>query len=96
VTTLSTHVLDTARGLPAAGIVVTLDGAHTATTDTDGRAQLGELPDGPHELTFAAGPYLGDAAFYDDITVAFRVRGEAHLHVPLLLSPFGYSTYRGS
>ena len=100
-TVLSTHVLDTSRGTPAAGIAVTLlspgdEAIGAATTDADGRARLGELGPGTHRLVFAVGDYLGPEAFYDDITVTFRVASEAKLHVPLLLSPFGYSTYRGS
>ncbi|HVZ87044.1 MAG TPA: hydroxyisourate hydrolase [Polyangia bacterium] len=109
---LSTHVLDVALGRPAAGVALRLeilDGETrrllaTAATDTDGRA--GDLlPDatlapGTYRLTFETGAYFqgtGRATFYPRVEVTFQVTapGEHH-HVPLLLSPFGYSTYRGS
>jgi 5-hydroxyisourate hydrolase len=107
VTAVTTHVLDTARGRPAPGMQVVLetyseDGwlpLATALTDTDGRAaDLAESPAGPglHRLVFATGAYLGDGAFFPEVTVTFEIAEEEHLHVPLLLSPFGYSTYRGS
>jgi 5-hydroxyisourate hydrolase len=112
VTTLSTHVLDVARGVPARGIAIALfavDSAERrllaqAITNADGRtdAQLAtNLAAGTYELVFAAGPYLelsAGAAFYDDIAIRFRIAGGAggHYHVPLLLAPWGYSTYRGS
>lgn len=112
---ISTHVLDTARGRPAAGIAVALsmfdDGAGTwlslmtAATDPDGR--VGELlPHGTpllagrYRLVFATAAYFAAHAtptFYPAVTVEFDVTDAAqHYHVPLLLSPFGYSTYRGS
>jgi 5-hydroxyisourate hydrolase len=106
--TLSTHILDTALGRPAQGIRVTLSHGSTelgsAVTDADGRVkdlhgkrQLGE---GDYLLTFHVGPYFAAAkreSFYNVITIDFRVGAVAqHYHVPLLLSPFGYSTYRGS
>ena len=100
---LSTHVLDTSRGRPAAGVPVTLyrqDGTRLtdAVTDADGRVR--DLPvDGPggYRLVFATGDYLGADAFYPEVSVAFRIGApDEHYHVPLLLSPFGYSTYRGS
>lgn len=118
--TLSTHVLDTARGVPAAGITVDLfalrsteDAANkstpartllaTAVTNDDGRtgAPLAtDLAPGTYELVFAVGDYFarsGTAAFFDAIPVRFTVSaGMERLHVPLLLSPWGYSTYRGS
>lgn len=106
--TLSTHVLDTALGRAAAGIRVTLsrDGKEigSAATDTDGRAKdlQGKMPlaDGSYMLTFSVGGYFAAAkreTFYDKIVIEFKVGGKAqHYHVPLLLSPFGYSTYRGS
>jgi 5-hydroxyisourate hydrolase len=118
--TISTHVLDTALGRPAPGITVRLDrldrlddgasGAEprpvgTGTTDADGRVRdllpAGEtLPEGIYRLTFDTGAYHADAgvpAFYPQVVVHFRVEaGDGHYHVPLLLSPFGYSTYRGS
>ncbi|WP_063784177.1 2-oxo-4-hydroxy-4-carboxy-5-ureidoimidazoline decarboxylase [Streptomyces sp. SBT349] len=111
--TVSTHVLDTAAGHPAAGIPVTLStapaptGAWTAhaasLTDRDGRcADLPALPGDAAlaRLTFAVEPYLagagGGAAFFPEVTAAFAVVPGEHYHVPLLLSPFGYSVYRGS
>jgi 5-hydroxyisourate hydrolase len=110
-TGITTHVLDTARGRPAAGVLVSLERAlesgwrplGRATTDADGRAGglLSARPDnGRYRLTFDTGTYfrgLGEAGFYPEVTVTFVVEGgEDHYHVPLLLSPFGYSTYRGS
>lgn len=105
-THLTTHVLDAATGTPAAGVAITLarlDGETIAegTTDADGRLALGpdRLADGDYALTFGTGAYFrerGVASFHPVATVAFTVGGEGHLHVPLLLSPFAYSTYRGS
>jgi 5-hydroxyisourate hydrolase len=100
---VSTHVLDAVRGRPAAGVLVTLtspDGAVIAsgTTDGDGRvaALAGDLQPGVYRLAFAVEDYLGET-FYPEIVIAFRVRdGAQHHHVPLLLSPYAYSTYRGS
>ena len=96
---LSTHVLDTASGMPAPGVPVALeafDGSTLArgSTDTDGRLRLwdGDLPTGTHRLVFETG---GD--FFPEVTVVFRVTEPGrHLHIPLLLSPYGYTTYRGS
>ena len=113
---LTTHVLDTARGRPAAGLRIdfaelTADGvAHTirtVVTDADGRARLladGELRVGRFEITFHVAEYfrqagipLSDPPFYDRIPVRFAVaEPERHYHVPLLVSPFGYVTYRGN
>jgi len=104
--TVTTHVLDTARGRPAAGVAVRLervagDGwqpVGSGQTDADGRVR--DLPPtsaGRYRLIFDTGAYLGDDAFYPQVTVEFRLeQGEDHYHVPLLLSPYGYSTYRGS
>ncbi len=96
---LSTHILDTAKGRPAAGIEVKLcDAARqplkTVTTDADGRALVDEnLAAGVFELVFA----VHASAFLEDVVVRFRIaEGEAKYHVPLLISPFGYTTYRGS
>ena len=98
---ITTHVLDTAKGKPAAGMRVTLrrgdsvifDGA----TDNDGRARLMEKAEpGTYELTFDTGAYNPDG-FFPSASITFRVDNpNQHYHVPLLLSPFGYSTYRGS
>ena len=98
---LSTHVLDTARGIPAAGVAIELrhgDRVIDATTDGDGRARLLEAtPEGEYELVFAVGDYFGERAFLDRVPVRFRIADpEAHYHVPLLVSPWSYSTYRGS
>jgi 5-hydroxyisourate hydrolase len=98
---LSTHVLDTARGRPAAGVTVELwrDGAvlATATTDPDGRISFGDVEAGEYELVFAAGDYFGERTFLDRIPVRFRIADAASkYHVPLLVSPWSYSTYRGS
>ena len=101
--TLSTHVLDTAHGRPARGVPVQLhDGSGgllaEGLTDDDGRvASLGaELPAGTYTLRFQVSAHQPDG-FYPEVTVTFTVAdGERHYHVPLLLSPFGYATYRGS
>lgn len=96
---LSTHVLDAARGRPAAGVAVRLerDGAvvATAVTDADGRvADVGPLAAGVHRLVFDTAAL---SPFYPEVVIAFAVADPAeHHHVPLLLSPFAYSTYRGS
>ena len=101
--TLSTHVLDTAAGRPAAGVPVALldlDGEvlAEAETDDDGRvASLGgDLAVGTYRLRFVTSVHLGSHAFYPEVEVVFRFVADEHHHVPLLLSPFGYSTYRGS
>lgn len=108
---LSTHVLDTARGLPAAGVAVVLEqGAATlfeGRTDADGRCpglRALTLPEGSYRLRFAVAAYFraGGAAlpeppFLDEVSVDFGIaEADSHYHVPLLVSPFGYSTYRGS
>ena len=104
--TLSTHVLDTARGEPAAGVPVRLerDGATVAeaVTDADGRVRdlvpgTGPIATGRYRLVFDTAAYLGPGAFFPSVSVDFAVAdADRHYHVPLLLSPFGYSTYRGS
>src|SRR5947208_17076619 len=104
--TISTHVLDTALGRPAAGVRVTLQNAQGAAiastvTDADGRARdfAGTLPPGSYRLRFDVAAYFRDSnreCFYDDVVVSFRIDATGHFHVPLLLSPFGYTTYRGS
>ncbi|GAA6175631.1 hydroxyisourate hydrolase [Sulfitobacter pacificus] len=114
---LTTHVLDTARGLPADGLEITLYRLEGETrvelarmqTNADGRTDDPILPAdafavGTYELTFAAGAYLDrigtppeQPRFLDLIPIRFGISDpDAHYHVPLLLSPFGYSTYRGS
>lgn len=113
---LTTHVLDTALGKPAAGLPLTLyriEGEHrieltSAVTNADGRCDEPLLEGdtfraGEYELVFAAGNYLRTAGlalaeppFLDTIPIRFGMAGSGHYHVPLLLSPFGYSTYRGS
>jgi 5-hydroxyisourate hydrolase len=99
---LTTHVLDTANGRPAAGVGIELtlpDGTtRGAVTGADGRALLvDQLTAGEHELVFAVGDYFGERAFLDRVPVRFTVADPgAHYHVPLLVSPWSYSTYRGS
>jgi 5-hydroxyisourate hydrolase len=106
---LSTHVLDATTGLPAPGVRVTLEqrgegGWATvaeARTDGDGRIrELGAPGIGTHRISFATGAYFterGVATFYPEVVIAFEVvDAAAHHHVPLLLSPYAYSTYRGS
>lgn len=113
---LTTHVLDTARGSPAAGLRIVLfrlEGrarhqiAETAT-NADGRTDAPILPHasfapGRYELEFHAGDYLratgqagAEPLFLDIVPIRFGMAEDSHYHVPLLLSPFGYSTYRGS
>ena len=102
----STHVLDATLGLPAAGVVVHLragDGAEPARerTDDDGRVRFDvDLPPGEHELTFATGDYFaatGHPAFHPRVVVPFTVEaGRPHYHVALVVSPYSYTTYRGS
>lgn len=107
---LSTHVLDTTLGAPAVGVAVRCERADgdgwtelaRGETDVGGRVSdlLGETTAGHHRLTFAAGDWFARqdrVAFWGDIVVAFEItEPSGHHHVPLLLSPFGYSTYRGS
>ncbi len=112
---LTTHVLDTARGCPAAGLRIELfriEGEHRtrlteAVTNGDGRTDSPMLSGdafvpGTYELVFHAGGYLRAAGseevpFLDVVPVQFGIsEAGAHYHVPLLLSPYGYSTYRGS
>jgi len=108
---ISTHILDTARGTPVAGVAVELlaDGKvlASATTNADGRTdaplmQADRLAAGPYEIVFHVGAWLralgpDETPFFDDITIRFVVSGEQrNYHVPLLLSPYGYTTYRGS
>ena len=106
---ITSHVLDTATGQPAAGLPVQLSrlsGSEWTTldeaiTDADGRIMNWRLADsefgfGTYRLRFQLQSYLGDKAFYPFSDVVFAIAYERHHHIPLLLSPFGYSTYRGS
>lgn len=111
--TISTHVLDTAHGRPAAGVRVTLEAATTeawdhlggTSTNDDGRApdllrDDQTVQPGVHRMVFDTGSWFaeqGVAGFYPKVTVTFEIAdANDHYHVPLLLSPYGYSTYRGS
>jgi hydroxyisourate hydrolase len=107
--TLSTHVLDTARGEPASGVPVTLeryDGAGwvevaRGRTDGDGRLRnwvpAEHWAAGRYRLVFDTEEYLGEGAFFPTAVVVFQVSApDRHHHIPLLLSPFGLTTYRGS
>ncbi len=103
---ITTHVLDTAKGRPAQGVKIRLDVMRstwetigTGSTDADGR--LRTLTEGIpleralYRLTFSTGDY--NNGFFPEVAIVFKVDDPAqHYHVPLLLSPFGYSTYRGS
>lgn len=113
---LTTYVLDTASGKPAAGLTIDLfriDGDRrtllkTVTTNGDGRCDGpllagSEFDAGEYELIFHAGAYLAgcganlpNPAFLDRIPIRFGMAERSHYHVPLLISPYGYSTYRGS
>ncbi len=111
---ITTHVLDTSRGRPAAGVNIILERREDAgswslvgrgTTDGDGRLRTLVPPEtanrtGVHRITFDTGAYfraLGTEGFYPEVVVVFDVRDASqHYHVPLLINPFGYSTYRGS
>ena len=110
---ITTHVLDTSRGRPAAGVRVRLEHLDDVarewidlgTTHTDADGRVVNLPVGPkqpsgqYRLTFDTGAYFqsnGTPCFYPSVTIAFETTDEQHYHVPLLISPFGYSTYRGS
>jgi len=109
---ITTHVLDTALGRPARGVPVRLSRiapdqtanqtVAEATTDDDGRvAGLGpdQAEPGTYQLRFDVAAYFaatGQDCFFPEVTVTFEVTDQRHHHVPLLLSPFAYSTYRGS
>jgi 5-hydroxyisourate hydrolase len=111
VSTVTTHVLDTARGCPAVGVAVRLERVVSggsepvarAATDADGRVRslgAGDLAAGTYRLVFGTADYfsgLGGETFYPQVAVEFSLADAGqHYHVPLLLSPYGYSTYRGS
>lgn len=104
---ISTHILDIAKGAPAAGITVELFSAGNliavSKTNPDGRTDpplltADRIPAGPYELVFHVEAYLqAQPQFFDRITIRFSVSAEQeNYHVPLLLAPHGYSTYRGS
>lgn len=105
---ITTHVLDTARGVPAAGVSVRLEGPDgvvlaTASTDDDGRVgQCGPdtVSPGTYRLVFDTAAYFAatdQPCFFPEVTLSFTVTGATrHHHVPLLLSPYAYSSYRGS
>jgi 5-hydroxyisourate hydrolase len=103
---LTTHVLDTANGRPAAGMKIELfrDGRAlaTVTTNAGGRTDAPLLEgaaftDGTYELVFHVGAYFGEARFLDTVPVRFAITAsEQHYHVPLLCTPWSYVTYRGS
>ena len=108
---ITTHVLDTALGRPASGVTLILakssGGGWTAVgrgaTDLDGRCKSllkgGALKKGVYRLTFGVSSYFKrtkQTGFYPSVSIVFQVRDARHHHVPLLLSPWGYSTYRGS
>ncbi len=105
--TLSSHVLDTTLGKPAHNMVLTLTTPNgesvTAVTNDDGRCnEWGDIQfsEGTYSLRFACKEYLlahHGASFYPYVDIAFEITGDdAHYHVPLLVTPYGFSTYRGS
>jgi len=112
---LTTHILDTAHGCPAAGVEVRLFALGdvrklraSAVTNVDGRTEQPLLDDkamhtGTYELEFDVGDYfkaretpVADPAFLDTVVIRFSIIADEHYHVPLLVSPWSYSTYRGS
>ena len=113
---LTTHILDTANGRPAAGVRIRLYAQAQpgtllaeAVTDANGRAACtpqgaASLPSGVYDLVFSIGPYFtaqsqesGTPAFLDDVVLRFGMNAEeTHYHIPLLVSPWSYTTYRGS
>lgn len=109
---ITTHILDTSRGRPAEGVTIRLErlsGANTeevgkGITNADGRVtdlmEPGTLQSGDYRIHFDIAPYyegLGQKCFYPSVQIDFSVEStDEHYHVPLLLNPFGFSTYRGS
>jgi 5-hydroxyisourate hydrolase len=107
VSVISTHVLDTSSGRPAAAVRVRLEAladdgwrrVAEAVTDADGRvpAVAEVATPGVYKLVFDSATYFGEGTFYPAVEIVFRVSDPTeHHHVPLLLSPYGYTTYRGS
>lgn len=107
---ITTHILDTTRGKPAEAVSITLYREQesawvelvTGKTDADGRIrdwQTGAIPTGVYKLRFDTKPYfdrVGAETFYPFVEIVFSVQLGEYYHIPLLLNPFGYSTYRGS
>ena len=110
---ITTHVLDTSKGLPAEGIQITLQGNDgnggwtelgSGITDTDGRISdlldpQAVLDPGIYRMVFLTGNYFSahnTKGFYPSVTIEFETTDTTHYHIPLLLNPYGYSTYRGS
>ncbi len=112
---LTTHILDTANGIPAAGVDIRLYAVYgeralraSAATNADGRSErplleAEAMETGEYELEFDIGAYfktrgveLEEPAFLDTVVIRFSIHAEQHYHVPLLVSPWSYSTYRGS
>lgn len=105
--TLSTHVLDATTGVPARGIVVRLtsaDDTEIAAAETDADGRIGAVTSGPlvpgrYRLTFETADYFrerGQHAFFPEVVITFELSADGHHHVPVLLAPYAYSTYRGS
>ena len=106
---ITTHVLDVANGVPAKDVRIKLYKKDEASwslldeqeTDSDGRVAKWSvsdelLSDGVYKLNFNVAGYQGEDAFFPEIDIQFKKQDSKHHHVPVLLSPFGYSTYRGS
>jgi 5-hydroxyisourate hydrolase len=105
---LTTHVLDTSKGIPAAGMTIEVWSVEpsrllkTVTTNSDGRVDAPllsgtEVKTGTYELIFAVGDYFQERRFLDRVPIRFTISDpDAKYHVPLLVSPWSYSTYRGS
>lgn len=98
--TVSTHVLDVSVGKPAQGVAVAIDDREPLITDASGRiAELvpGGVDSGAHQLAFDVGPYFGERAhLLNKVTLEVWIEDGQHYHVPLLISPFGFTTYRGT
>lgn len=97
---VSTHVLDVSVGKPVAGVAVTIDKHEPLRTDANGRiAELvpGGIDGGAHQVVFDVGPYFGERAhLLNKVTLEVWIEDGQHYHVPLLISPFGFTTYRGT